>query len=108
MFFSYIHFLFFSVEPLKASVTRLLECVVDNHSMKQWDSPRFSWLVDGVKVTNQTALLADGRRLDIAEVKGVNYTCIIESSLGTVTTHYQIPQGIVQERMAFLKFNFQR
>ncbi len=98
-----MHFLFFSVEPLKASVTRLLECVVDNHSMTQWDSSQFSWLVDGVKVTNQTALLADGRRLDIAEVKGVNYTCIIESSLGTVTTHYQIPEGIVQcqERMAF-------
>lgn len=101
--FSDVLFLFFSVEPLKASVTRVLECVVDNHGMMQWDSPQFSWLVDGVTVTNQTALLADGSRLDISEVKGVNYTCIIKSSLGTVTTHHQIPEGIVQcqERMAF-------
>ncbi|XP_016341280.1 uncharacterized protein LOC107688196 [Sinocyclocheilus anshuiensis] len=80
------------VEPLKASIARVLECVVDNHGMTQWDSPQFSWLVDGVTVTNQTALLADGSRLDISEVKGVNFTCIIKSSLGTVTTHYQIPE----------------
>ncbi|XP_058602182.1 uncharacterized protein LOC131521467 isoform X2 [Onychostoma macrolepis] len=81
------------VEPLKASIMRVLECVVGNRSMTQWDSPQFSWLVDDVAVTNQTALLEDGSRLDISEVKGVNYTCIIKSSLGTVTTHYQIPEG---------------
>ncbi|XP_052433627.1 uncharacterized protein LOC127974430 [Carassius gibelio] len=80
------------VEPLKTSIMHVLECVVDNHGMTQWDSPMFSWLVDGVTVTNQTALLADGSRLVISEVKGVNYTCIIKSSLGVVTTHYQIPE----------------
>ncbi|XP_043116300.1 uncharacterized protein LOC122360056 [Puntigrus tetrazona] len=80
------------VQPLKASLTRVLECLVDDQGMTQWDSPRFSWLVDGVTVTNQTALLADGSRLDISAVKGVNYTCIITSSLGTVTARYQIPQ----------------
>ncbi|XP_016319816.1 uncharacterized protein LOC107671413 [Sinocyclocheilus anshuiensis] len=80
------------VEPPKASITRVLECVVDNHGVTQWDSPQFSWLVDGVTVTNQSALLADGSRLDISEVKGVNYTCIIKSSLGTLTTHYEIPK----------------
>ncbi|KAK2903631.1 hypothetical protein Q8A67_008344 [Cirrhinus molitorella] len=80
------------VEPLKATVTRVLECIVDNRGMTQWDSPQYSWLVDGVTVTNQTALLADGSRLDISEVKGVNYTCIIKSSLGTVTTHFEIPK----------------
>ncbi|XP_067253811.1 uncharacterized protein [Chanodichthys erythropterus] len=58
--------------------------------MAQWDSPQFSWLVDGVAVTNQTALLAGGSRLDISQVKGVNYTCVIKSSLGTwFTTHYE-------------------
>ncbi|XP_050986960.1 uncharacterized protein LOC127178262 isoform X2 [Labeo rohita] len=80
------------VEPLKASVTRVLECIVDNHGMTQWDSPQYSWLVDGVTVTNQTALLANGSRLDISEIKGVNYTCIVKSSLGTVTTHFQMPK----------------
>ncbi|XP_018948854.2 uncharacterized protein LOC109078000 [Cyprinus carpio] len=81
-----------TVESPKASITRVLECVVDNHGMTQWDSPQFSWLVDGVTVTNQTALLTNGSRLDISEIKGVNYTCIIKSSLGTVTTHHQIPE----------------
>ncbi|XP_048009205.1 uncharacterized protein LOC125243522 [Megalobrama amblycephala] len=77
-------------EPPKAVIVRVLECVLEKHDMAQWDSPQFSWLVDGVAVTNQTALLAGGSRLDISQVKGVNYTCIIKSSLGTrVTTHYE-------------------
>ncbi|XP_026109964.1 uncharacterized protein LOC113082602 [Carassius auratus] len=80
-----------SGEPPKASITRVLECVVDNHGLAQWDSPQFSWLVDGVKVTNQSALLTNGSRLDISGVKGVNYTCIIKSSLGTLTTHFEMP-----------------
>lgn len=79
-------------KPPKASIARVLECVVDKHDMAQWDSPQFSWLVDGVAVTNQTALLAGGSRLNISEVKGVNYTCVIKSSLGTLTTHYEAPK----------------
>uniref|UniRef100_A0A9J7XXZ2 Si:dkeyp-97a10.1 n=1 Tax=Cyprinus carpio carpio TaxID=630221 RepID=A0A9J7XXZ2_CYPCA len=81
------------VESPKASITRVLECVVDNHGMTQWDSPQFSWLVDGVIVTNQSALLTNGSRLDISGVKGDNYTCIISSSLGTLTTHYEMPKA---------------
>ncbi|XP_067305602.1 leucine-rich repeats and immunoglobulin-like domains protein 1 isoform X2 [Pseudorasbora parva] len=79
-------------KPPKASIARVLECVVDKHDMTQWDSPQFSWLVDGVPVNNQTALLGGGSRLDISEVKGVNYTCVTESSLGTHTTHYEAPK----------------
>lgn len=65
---------------------------MDKHDKAQWDSPQFSWLVDGVPVTNQT-----GSRLNISEVQGVNYTCVIKSSLGvTLTTHYEAPKGIFQ------------
>ncbi|RXN16469.1 zinc finger protein 595-like [Labeo rohita] len=96
------------VEPLKASVTRVLECIVDNHGMTQWDSPQYSWLVDGVTVTNQTALLANGSRLDISEIKGVNYTCIVKSSLGTVTTHFQMPKGLWSVQCLSVRFTNQQ
>ncbi|KAK9961526.1 hypothetical protein ABG768_009309 [Culter alburnus] len=94
-------------EPPKASIVRVLECVVEKHDMAQWDSPQFSWLVDGLAVTNQTALLAGGSRLDISQVKGVNYTCVIKSSLGTrLTTHYEeqpkVPLWILREEMSLL------
>ncbi|XP_052002593.1 uncharacterized protein LOC127657754 [Xyrauchen texanus] len=76
-------------KPPKVSITHMLECVVDTNNVVQWDTPQFSWFVDGVAVTSQTALLADGRKLNISEVKGDNYTCVIQSSLGKVTTHYE-------------------
>ncbi|KAK7158337.1 hypothetical protein R3I93_009524 [Phoxinus phoxinus] len=72
-------------DPPEAWIARVLECVVGEHDKTQWDSPQFSWLVDGVPVTNQT-----GRRLNISEVQGVNYTCVIKSSLNvTHATHYE-------------------
>ncbi|XP_051577393.1 uncharacterized protein LOC127454318 [Myxocyprinus asiaticus] len=76
-------------QPLKVSIVNLLECFVDTNDVAQWDTPQFLWFVDGVEVTTQTALLANGRRLNISQVKGDNYTCITHSSLGTVTTHYE-------------------
>ncbi|XP_052000713.1 uncharacterized protein LOC127656429 [Xyrauchen texanus] len=76
-------------QPLKASIANLLECFVDTNDVAQWDTPQFEWLVDGVGVTSQTALLENGRRLNISLVKGENYTCITHSSLGTVTTHFE-------------------
>ncbi|KAK6326158.1 hypothetical protein J4Q44_G00018030 [Coregonus suidteri] len=52
-------------------------------------SPVFSWLVDGVEVSNQTANLStDGRRLYVSGMKGHNYTCVVNSSLGTSVTYY--------------------
>ncbi|XP_039544716.1 uncharacterized protein LOC120491147 [Pimephales promelas] len=75
-------------EPPKAYIARMLECVVDKHDKAQWDSPQFSWLVDGIPVTNQT-----GSRLNISEVQGVNYTCVIKNSLNvTFMTHYKAPK----------------
>ncbi|XP_077077649.1 uncharacterized protein LOC143730945 [Siphateles boraxobius] len=75
-------------EPPKAGIARVLECVVDKHDKTQWDSPQFSWLVDGVPVTNQT-----GSRLNISEFQGVNYTCVIKNGLNiTLTTHYEAPK----------------
>ncbi|TSK20167.1 hypothetical protein Baya_1715 [Bagarius yarrelli] len=47
----------------------------------QWDSPRFSWQVDGVSVTNETAEL-DGSLLRLINL-GRNYTCVTDSSQGT-------------------------
>ncbi|XP_056331167.1 uncharacterized protein LOC130243131 [Danio aesculapii] len=79
-------------KPPRALTKRVLECVLEKHDMMQWDTPQFSWMIDGITVTNETTLIANGSRLDISEVKGVNYTCIIKSSLGTVTTHYEIPK----------------
>ncbi|XP_073781695.1 uncharacterized protein isoform X2 [Danio rerio] len=80
------------VRPPRAFAKRVLECVLEKHDMLQWDTPQFSWMIDGIAVTNETTLIANGSRLDISEVKGVNYTCVIKSSLGTVMTHYEIPK----------------
>ncbi|XP_065155024.1 uncharacterized protein [Paramisgurnus dabryanus] len=73
-------------DPPKASV--VLECNVDTIRVIQWDVPQFSWLVDGVPVINQTALLSNGSKLDISKVPGYNYTCVIRSSLGTSVASY--------------------
>ncbi|XP_063054828.1 uncharacterized protein LOC134449021 isoform X1 [Engraulis encrasicolus] len=55
----------------------------------QWDRPVVTWLVDGVKLTNQTANTSEGgSKLHLQEVKGRNYTCISDSSLGTSTAHF--------------------
>nr|XP_055067502.1 uncharacterized protein LOC129448854 isoform X1 [Misgurnus anguillicaudatus]XP_055067503.1 uncharacterized protein LOC129448854 isoform X1 [Misgurnus anguillicaudatus] len=74
-------------DPPKASVVHVLECGVDT-SITQWDVPQFSWLVDGVPVTNQTALLSNGSKLDISQVTGYNYTCVTKSSLGASVASY--------------------
>ncbi|XP_003200321.1 uncharacterized protein [Danio rerio] len=79
-------------KPARVLAKRVLECVLEKHDMMQWDTPQFSWMIDGITVTNETTLIANGSRLDISEVKGVNYTCVIKSSLGTVMTHYEIPK----------------
>lgn len=80
---------FISDEPPKASIERVLECFVEVNGVTQWDSPQFTWMVDDVMVTDQMALIDDGKRLNISEVKGKNYTCVINSSLGLSITHYQ-------------------
>lgn len=55
----------------------------------QWDSPRFSWLVDGLSVSHKTANLSeDGSQLYLTGKRGHNYTCIVDSSLGTSTLRY--------------------
>ncbi|XP_071253874.1 uncharacterized protein [Salvelinus alpinus] len=76
-------------EIVAAPVASLsLQCEVAN-DRAQWDSPVFSWLVDGVELSNQTAnLSADGRRLYVSGMKGHNYTCVVNSSLGTSVTYY--------------------
>ncbi|XP_070980019.1 uncharacterized protein [Oncorhynchus clarkii lewisi] len=76
-------------EIVAAPVASLsLQCEVAN-DRAQWDSPVFSWLVDGVELSNQTAnISADGKRLDVSGMKGHNYTCVVNSSLGTSVTHY--------------------
>ncbi|KAI7806155.1 uncharacterized protein LOC130557537 [Triplophysa rosa] len=76
-------------EPPKASVASVLECFVEVIGVTQWDSPQFTWVVDDVVVTDQMALMDNGKRLNISEVKGRNYTCVISSSLGISVTHYQ-------------------
>ncbi|XP_029593475.1 uncharacterized protein LOC115177108 [Salmo trutta] len=76
-------------ESVAAPVASLsLQCEVAN-DRAQWDSPVVSWLVDGVEVSNQTAnLSADGRNLYVSGMKGHNYTCVVNSSLGTSVTNY--------------------
>ncbi|XP_041757728.1 uncharacterized protein LOC121585454 isoform X1 [Coregonus clupeaformis] len=76
-------------ESVAAPVASLsLQCEVAN-DRAQWDSPVFSWLVDGVEASNQTANLStDGRRLYVSGMKGHNYTCVVNSSLGTIVTYY--------------------
>ncbi|XP_014055991.1 uncharacterized protein [Salmo salar] len=76
-------------EIVAAPVASLsLQCEVAN-DRAQWDSPVFSWLVDGVELSNQTDnLSADGRRLYVSGMKGHNYTCVVNSSLGTSVTYY--------------------
>lgn len=79
---------FISDEPPKASIARVLECVVEDIGVTQWDSPQFTWLVDDDVVTNEKALTHNGSRLNISEVEGQNYTCVVSSSLGISTTYY--------------------
>ncbi|XP_055760378.1 uncharacterized protein LOC129837898 [Salvelinus fontinalis] len=76
-------------ESVAAPVASLsLQCEVAN-DRAQWDSPVVFWLVDGVEVSNQTAnLSADGRNLYVSGMKGHNYTCVVNSSLGTSVTNY--------------------
>nr|XP_046170489.1 uncharacterized protein LOC124005358 [Oncorhynchus gorbuscha]XP_046170490.1 uncharacterized protein LOC124005358 [Oncorhynchus gorbuscha] len=76
-------------ESVAAPVASLsLQCEVAN-DRAQWDSPVVSWLVDGLEVSNQTAnLSADGRNLYMSGMKGHNYTCVVNSSLGTSVTNY--------------------
>ncbi|KAF5909866.1 uncharacterized protein DAT39_000471, partial [Clarias magur] len=59
----------------------------------QWDSPVFSWQVDGASVTNESGLLStDGSALLVKSLSG-NYTCITESSQGRseVSVYVQEP-----------------
>ncbi|XP_065155022.1 uncharacterized protein [Paramisgurnus dabryanus] len=75
-------------DPPTASIVHVLDCCMDTSGVIQWDVPQFSWLVDGNLVTNQTALLSNGSKLDISQVTGYNYTCVIRSSLGTSVASY--------------------
>lgn len=78
-----------SEKPPEASVVLL--CDVSREEA-QWDSPVFTWLVDGVELTNQTANMSDGgSKLHLQGMKGNNYTCISNSSLGTSVSHFIIP-----------------
>ncbi|KAM9436153.1 uncharacterized protein Hap1MRO34_000681 isoform 1-T2 [Clarias gariepinus] len=47
----------------------------------QWDSPVYSWQVDGVGVSNATMVSTDGSALLVKNLSG-SYTCITESSQG--------------------------
>ncbi|KAL2084051.1 hypothetical protein ACEWY4_019569 [Coilia grayii] len=77
--------------PPEASVVLLCDVSRDR---AQWDSPVVTWLVDGVEVTNQTAHTSEGgSRLHLQELKGRNYTCICNSSLGTSVAHFIIPDS---------------
>ncbi|XP_031431684.2 uncharacterized protein LOC105901678 isoform X3 [Clupea harengus] len=77
-------------KPPEASVVLL--CDVSREEA-QWDSPVFTWLVDGVELTNQTANMSDGgSKLHLQGMKGHNYTCISNSSLGTSVSHFIIPE----------------
>ncbi|KAL2084050.1 hypothetical protein ACEWY4_019568 [Coilia grayii] len=76
-------------KPPEASVVLLCDASRDR---AQWDSSVVTWLVDGVEVTNQTAHTSEGgSRLHLQELKGRNYTCISNSSLGTSVAHFIIP-----------------
>ncbi|XP_031431757.1 uncharacterized protein LOC105901619 [Clupea harengus] len=78
-------------KPPEASVVLL--CDVSREEA-QWDSPVFTWLVDGVELTNQTANMSDGgSKLHLQGMKGNNYTCISNSSLGTSVSHFIIPDS---------------
>ncbi|KAJ8341037.1 hypothetical protein SKAU_G00333280 [Synaphobranchus kaupii] len=62
-----------------------LLCEVSNDS-EQWDTPKFMWLANGVDTTAN--LSADGKMLYPSGACVHNYTCIVNSSLGTSSTHY--------------------
>ncbi|XP_063054824.1 uncharacterized protein LOC134449018 [Engraulis encrasicolus] len=73
----------------------------------QWDSPVVTWLVDGVKVTNQGARTSEGgAKLHLQEVKGRIYTCISDSCLGTSTAHFffagNVAVALTVERLLIL------
>ncbi|XP_063054830.1 uncharacterized protein LOC134449021 isoform X3 [Engraulis encrasicolus] len=75
-----------SDRPPETSVVLLCDV---SAARAQWDRPVVTWLVDGVKLTNQTANTSEGgSKLHLQEVKGRNYTCISDSSLGTSTAHF--------------------
>ncbi|KAI1894827.1 hypothetical protein AGOR_G00119760 [Albula goreensis] len=73
--------------PPKATIPLLCDVT---HGYEQWDTPVIVWLVDGVKVSNQTTanLSADGRMLYPSGECVRNYTCIVNSSLGYSTAHF--------------------
>ncbi|KAL2084052.1 hypothetical protein ACEWY4_019570 [Coilia grayii] len=82
-----------SDRPPEASVVLLCDVSPEG---AQWDSPVVTWLVDGVKVTNQTAHTSEGgSKLHLQELKGRNYTCISNSSLGTSVAHFILPDSAV-------------
>lgn len=65
--------------PPKASLS--MKCSTPSVGA-QWDSPVFSWQVDGVSITNQTGeISADGSTLLLRNL-GQNYTCVTDSSQG--------------------------
>lgn len=70
-----------STKPPKASVS--MQCGIAPEGT-MWDSPVFSWWVNGVKVTNQTAhLSSEGSTFHLLDTLDNNYTCVIDSSQGT-------------------------
>ncbi|XP_072548563.1 uncharacterized protein [Salminus brasiliensis] len=70
-----------SQKPPQASLS--MQCIVVPER-PLWDSPVFSWWVNGNEVTNQTAnLSADGSTLYLTSSLGSNYTCAFDSSQGS-------------------------
>ncbi|XP_049323676.1 uncharacterized protein LOC111197455 isoform X3 [Astyanax mexicanus] len=72
-----------STNPPKASVS--MQCSIIPEG-PMWDSPVFSWWVNGNKVTNQTShLSSDGSRIHLVNTLDNNYTCVVDSSQGSST-----------------------
>uniref|UniRef100_A0A3B1IZF6 Ig-like domain-containing protein n=1 Tax=Astyanax mexicanus TaxID=7994 RepID=A0A3B1IZF6_ASTMX len=87
-----------STNPPKASVSMLCSIIPEG---PMWDSPVFSWWVNGIKVTNQTAhLSSDGSRIHLVNTLANNYTCVVDSSQGSSTV--QINTGTVLRTMLSL------
>lgn len=75
-----------------SSISLLCEAAIERAS---WDDTTYSWSVDGVEVSNQTAnLSADGRRLHLSGMRGHKYNCIASNSLGISIVHYIIGASI--------------